>query len=183
MKEAENKHFDVTKILQSFGFCSQTKCLYSKRSARQQKVSLIFIFLPPNWKINATRLSSECAIGPVSCLSKWKVKMKVAFCCSMVTYQTIGIPLRTNKRILKYLLLRQKAHMCSYLHSPTGISENYHKIKISQKLYLLEKRWLQNWNQWPKLTLNQLTKHWNQSGCSPSVINYPTPVIEGINQW
>ena len=111
---------------------------------------------------------------PFLASSKWKAKMKVAFCCFMVTYQTIGIPLRTNKRILKYLLLRQKAHMCSYLHSPTRISVNYHKIKISQKLYLLENRWLQNWNQWPKLTLNQATKLWNQSGCSPSVINYAT---------
>ena len=112
----------------------------------------------------------------------WEAKMKVAFCCSMVTYQTISIPLRTNKWILKCLLLRQKAHMCSYPHSPTRISVKYHTIEISQKLHLLEKGCMQNWNQWPKLTLNQFTKLWNQSGCSPSVINYATLVIEGINQ-
>ena len=62
---------------------------------------------------------------PLFASSKWKANMKAAFCCSTVTYQTITIPLRTNQGMLKYLLLRQKAHMCSYLHSPTHISVNY----------------------------------------------------------
>ena len=75
--------------------------------------------------------------------SKSKAKMKATFCCSMVIYQTIAIPLRTNQRILKYLLLRQKAHICSYLHSPTRIYVNYSEISqnydISETISAREK--------------------------------------------
>ena len=174
MKEAENKHFDVTKYFNPLVFVLKQDCCIRKGQQDSRKyLSSSFSFHQMGKSMSHNfRLSVQQV--PFLASFKWKAKMKVAFCRSMVTCQTIGIPLRTNKRILKYLLLRQKAHMCSYLHSPTRISVNNHNIKISQKLYLLEIRWSQNWYQWPKLTLNQFTKLWNQCGWSPSVINYAT---------
>ena len=140
MKEAENKHFDVTKYFNPLVFVLKQNCCIRKGQQDSRKyLSSSFSFhqieksMQHNFRLSVQQV-------PFLASSKWKVKMKAALCCSMVTYQTIGIPLGTNKRILKYLLLRQKAHMCSYLHSSTHIFVNYHKIKISQELNLLEKR-------------------------------------------